>query len=263
MAAIEAGAEAVTGDITLEPDDEARLSDLVRHRGILEATYGGQLTEIASLIDPEAHNPWPHHRATSGASIAVTLSAYRRIGGLPALPFGEDSALISALKIDGACVRFAPNVRVITSGRLFGRAQGGTADAIRLRSEDPLAPCDDALEPVEAALMRAGWRRRLRKLHLEQRLGAAHWAKPLGLTPSEATDAARLATFGAIWNRIETTSPLFRRRSLVPRDLPRQIRRADAILARLRRQSAAYGEVETKFLTSIAGDDTHAASQIF
>lgn len=263
LAAIDAGAEAVTGDIALDAADEARLPELIRARGFLEATYGRQLTELASLIDPEPHNPWPHHRTTSGASLAITLGAYRQVGGLPALPVGEDSALIAALKQDDARVRFAPNVQVITSGRLVGRAIGGTADTMRRRSEDPTAPCDDALEPVGAAILRASWRSRLRRLHRERRLADPAWAKPLGLTRVQAMEIASLRTFGAIWNQIEKTSPAFKTRPLTPCELVPQIRRADQVLAQLRRQSAPRGEIEAKFTAAIAADDGHDTLQIF
>jgi hypothetical protein len=262
LAAIDCGVEAVTGDIALDAADEARLSQLIRWRGRLEATYGGQLTEIASLVDPEPHNPWPHHRTTSGASLAITLQAYFRVGGLPELPMGEDAALIAALGRIDARIRFSPDVRVITSGRLIGRAIGGTADTMRKRNEDPLARCDDALEDVDLAALRAGWRNRLRRLHREGRLVDLNWAKSFGLTPKQAEETANLHAFGAIWGQVEKFSPFLQPSPLVPHELPPQIERAEKWLGRLRRHSAAYGEIEPKFLASLAANDRHDIFQI-
>ena len=55
--------------------------------------YDWLLAELLARIDLEMHDPWPRHRIASGASLAVTLAAYRRIGGLPPIPTGEDRAL--------------------------------------------------------------------------------------------------------------------------------------------------------------------------
>jgi len=236
LAAIASGAEAVAGDIELDASDHARLPAALHARGALEDRYGRQLIEIGALLDPEAHNPWPHHATISGASLGVTLAAYRRIGGLPAMPIGEDKALVQALRREDIRVRFAPGVRVVTSGRLTGRAAGGTADTIRLRCEEPAAPCDAFLEPLVFALARALWRGRLRKAYVTGDPPA-----PIG----GAIDQTRLLkamnaspSFGRLWEDFEAIH-LPRGRLLTPADLPGEILRADRTLARLRESSAS------------------------
>ena len=112
------------------------------------------MTEIAALLDPLDYNPWPHHATISGATLAVTRDAYRRVGGLPSVPLGEDKAFVAKLSRYDARIRFCPRVEVTTSGRVYGRAPGGVADTLRLRSETPDAFCDEALEPLPVAIMR-------------------------------------------------------------------------------------------------------------
>jgi GT2 family glycosyltransferase len=214
LAAVESGAEAVAGDIELDPSDHARLPAALHTRGALEDRYGRQLIEIGALLDPQVHNPWPHHGTISGASLAVRLSAYRRVGGLPIVPLGEDKALVRALRREDIKVRFAPEVRVVTSGRLVGRAPGGAADTIRLRCEAPESPCDAALEPLLLALARALWRGRKRCAHAAGASGAE-------------------GSFGRFWEAFEAAN-LPRGPLLTPADLPREIKRAESALARLR-----------------------------
>ena len=86
-----------------------------------------------------------------------------------------------------ARVRHAPDITVVTSGRLDGRAAGGAADTMRLRCEVPESPCDERLEPVSRALFRYAWRRGLRRLHATGTLGQTWlWALPLAIGPAEA-----------------------------------------------------------------------------
>jgi hypothetical protein len=261
LAAVAAGAEAIAGDIALDPQDEARLPAHLRHRGVLENRYSRQISEIGSLLDPEAHNPWPRHTTISGASLAVTLSAYRGIGGLPALPLGEDKALVRALQELDARVRFSPTITVVTSGRLSGRAKGGVADTMRYRSQEPMALCDDALEPIDAAVVRARCRGWLRKSHATGGLNRRHWAKPLGLSQADAIELANIGPFGTTWGRLERII-LPRCRRLSPLDLPHQIRCAERVLAKLRRQSPAADEIEAKRLMSFPEEDGRDASEL-
>lgn len=235
LAAAAAGVDAVAGSIVLDEIEDLALPDLLHRRGRLEALYERQIVELAALLDPLAYNPWPHHATASGASLAVTLTAYRLIGGLPILPFGEDRALVAALRAHDARVRFSPDVRVVTSGRLNGRAPGGAADTMRQRSEDPEAPCDDLLEPARIAVRRAGWRGRLRRLHQDGRLHLTDdWTRRLALAPDEALAWTVPGRFGAFWARVEAASPMLARSRLTVRDLPAQIRRAGTALEILR-----------------------------
>ena len=56
------------------------------------------------------------------ASRRVSRAAFRRVGGVPAVALGEDRAFAAALQRAGARIRHAPEVRVVVSGRILGRA---------------------------------------------------------------------------------------------------------------------------------------------
>lgn len=152
--AVAAGADAVAGRIILDADEAALLPPALHRRGRLEGIYERLLTEIGARLTPEPHNPWPCHWGTSGATIALRLPVYRRIGGVPAMACGEDRALIEAVVAHGYRVRHAPDIAVVTSGRLDGRAEGGVADTIRLRCAIPQTPCDNRLERLDRFLAR-------------------------------------------------------------------------------------------------------------
>ena len=234
LAAIDAGADAVLGSIALDEEGDL-LPEALHRRGRLESAYEALLIELAALLDPLVHNPWPHHATVSGASIAVTREAYLRAGGLPRVPLGEDKALIAELIRHDAKIRFCSEVRVTTSGRLDGRAPGGVADTLRLRSNDPAALCDELLEPFRVAIKRAKWRGRLRRLRSAGKLDRnGAWARELGISASDARRICRAPSFGAAWSAIEYQSPLFARHLLTPAELPDQISGARRALARLR-----------------------------
>ena len=169
LAAFDAGAEAVLGRIALDGDGKL-LPDALHRRGALEDAYESLLTELSWLLDPLEHNPWPHHATISGATLGITRNAYCRVGRLPRVPLGEDKALIALLSRQDARIRYCPAVHAVTSGRTQGRAPGGVADTLAIRSREPEAFCDDALEPFRTAFARAAWRGRLRRLHGAGRL---------------------------------------------------------------------------------------------
>ena len=169
LAAFAAGAEAVLGRIDLD-EEGAYLPEALHRRGELEDTYEKLLTELSWLLDPLEHDPWPHHATISGASLGVTRAAYCRVGRLPRVPLGEDKALIGLLSRQDVRIRYCSTVHVITSGRTHGRAPGGVADALAIRSREPDAFCDEALEPFRVAFARAAWRGCLRRLHGAGRL---------------------------------------------------------------------------------------------
>lgn len=154
LAAIAAGADAVAGCIALDVVEAAALPCGLHARGALEGAYGDLLTELGELIRPCPHDPWPRHATASGASLAVRVSAYRAVGGMPPIPVGEDRAFVDALISAGARVRHDPEIVVTTSARLQGRAEGGAADTIRIRCQDTDSLCDDRLEPFGRALLR-------------------------------------------------------------------------------------------------------------
>lgn len=94
-------------------------------------TYLDRLAEVRAAVDPIACDPAPRHWNEGGASLGVRVDAYRKVGGVPEIPTGEDRALVDAVRRAGLRVRHDPAVRVATSSRAGGRATGGLADAIR------------------------------------------------------------------------------------------------------------------------------------
>lgn len=234
LAAIDAGADAVLGRLALDEDSRS-LPEALHRRGALESEYEALLTEVFATLDPVRHNPWPHHATISGASVAVTADAYRRIGGLPRVAVGEDKALVAELLRRDARLRFDNAIEVVTSARLDGRAAGGVADTLRLRARAPDALCDEALEPYRAAEMRARWRGRMRTLWAD-RAGASvrAAAERLAIPASAAERMAHEDAFGAAWAIAEQTSPFLLRRRLRPSDLPREIAAARQGLSCLR-----------------------------
>jgi hypothetical protein len=151
-AAIAAGADAVAGQVTYDAAEIALLPPALRQRIALEAEYDSLLARIESLVAPMPHDPWPRHRMASGASLALRLGTYRRVGGLPRLPVGEDRALVAALAQAGARIRHATSVRVVTSCRLDGRAAEGAAATLCRWLVRPDAACDAALPPLRQLL---------------------------------------------------------------------------------------------------------------
>ena len=142
------GADAVFGRAVIDPVEAARIPPALHQADARECAYAAALDEIAHWIDPDPADPWPRHTEESGASIAVTRDAYRRAGGIPLMRLGEDRAFAAALRQSGARIRHAPDVTVVVSGRILGRAEGGMADTIRRRLVAPDLALDSALEPV-------------------------------------------------------------------------------------------------------------------
>lgn len=142
------GIDAVAGRAVLDPVDAAAIPARLHEDDALECAYAAALDQIASIVEPQPWDPWPRHVEHSGASIAVTLAAYRRAGGMPAAPIAEDRRFFAALRETGARIRHAPEIAVVVSGRLIGRAEGGMADTIHRRMQRADPYLDDALEPA-------------------------------------------------------------------------------------------------------------------
>lgn len=247
---LEGGADCVAGYIDAEAPEIVSLGAEFLARGRLEDEYLRLVAETYALCDPRPHDPWPNHRVSSGASLAVTLAAYDAVGGMPGKATGEDGAFTALLEENGFKVRHPLDVSVLTSCRLDGRA----ADTMRLRHDVPDAPCDDELEPAFATLRRAITRGFLRKA---SRVGTLSQAvsRILG---EKRPDPRTIRTFSSAWKAVETLSPkLSRGKPLRPSDLPREIATAKFILRHLRvseETSAAQGDRFPRAeLTGLAG----------
>jgi glycosyltransferase involved in cell wall biosynthesis len=230
---LDAGADAVAGRAVIDPIDEAAIPPALVASDALECRYAAQLDRIAAAIDPDVFDPWPRHDEHSGASIAVTVAAFRRAGGIPHLPMGEDRAFFHSLRRIDARIRHCPHVQVVVSGRTEGRATGGMADTIRRRLVCPDMFLDERLEPLKDAVLRLQLRRRTRLLWAE---GAAdHWAisalaRNLQLPSARVRETLAAPHFGEAWDDLETASPALRRRRVPTASVEREIALAAGVL---------------------------------
>ena len=103
---IAAGADAVAGYVMADPTELIELPPEILERGSLEWEFQQLGAEMVARVDPDLNDPWPCHNQNCGASAAITAAAYRRIGGLPPRPVGEDRALFEMVRrIDGRIVQ--------------------------------------------------------------------------------------------------------------------------------------------------------------
>lgn len=201
LAEIDAGADAVAGVVTFDAATEASLPPMPER--VLEWQLANLHAKLGCLLDPLANDPWPNHIWAWGASLALTIAAYRAVGGMPAVPLAEDRALAAAIERADLKLRRSHAPVVYTSARRAGRAPGGFADLLEAYATDPDAPCDAALEPTVDLIRRLKHRARLRRQH-----------DPLG-------------GFGAAWCQYQQANAQLVRRRLVPAQLPGEIARAE------------------------------------
>lgn len=247
LLAIRQGADAVAGQAVIDPVEAALIPQHLHEDDARECAYADLLDEIDARLDPDPADPRPRHSEHSGASLAVTLEAYHRVGGVPALPSGEDRAFVAALRQIDARIRHPPGLRVTVSGRIVGRAVGGMADTIRRRIVHQDSTIDDRLEPARNRARRAA----LRALFRKARDGGACppvLAAALEVDIDELAAALALPFAGAGWAALEGCSPALQPWPVLRDDLSREARRARTILGRLRSRlsvPAAAGPADT------------------
>ena len=163
--------------------------------------------------------------------MATRLSTYRTIGGMPDIATGEDRAFAEAVLAHDLVVRHDPDIVVVTSGRLEGRAKGGVADTIRLRCDLPESLCDDRLERIHRVVARALLRRRLRHLHARGRVSSLErWVRALSLDEVTSRRLANETSFGRLHAALEALSPRLAFSPLRPSALQLQIRLAKIVV---------------------------------
>ncbi len=236
LACLGAGADAVAGWAELDPLDWGAIPYALHADDARECAYDSVCDEIHALLDPDPDDPLPRHTQASGASIAVTASAYRQVGGLPCVASSEDRAFLATLRRNDARIRHAPECRVVVSGRIVGRAAGGMADTIRRRLAEPDRFLDVRLEPAEDCARRASFRQIARQAYKRQDNAEPSW-RHLGL--SEAAEKLDRRTFGMAWETIEAAMPCLERRRVSVAELPRQQEAAEALRVLARRDPIA------------------------
>ena len=239
LAHIRQGADAVAGRAVLDPADAAVIPAILHEDDARECAYAALLDEIDHLLDPDPADSWPRHTEHSGASICVTLGAFRRAGGVPPIAVGEDRAFFAALRRADARIRHAPDVYVTVSGRIDGRAVGGMADTIRRRLVTPDAFLDDALEPAANRVRRARLRAGVRGL-FQGRGNAPSWlSRELGCDAAALDSALKQGTFGMAWEAIEGMAARLAPVRVPVADLADETRKARRVVASLRGSRAA------------------------
>lgn len=232
LAELCAGADAVAGTVAFDDVELAALPALpVR---ALEWRLADLQAQLGCMIDPRPHDPWPTHIWAWGASLALTLSAYRQVGGLPLVPLAEDRALAAALEHSDLKLRHSRLPLVLTSARRKGRAPGGLADLLQSYISDAATPCDAALEPTTALVRRLFWRARLRGIAGQHGLAAAALqARRLG-----QLDLNAVRGFGALWSAAEAQLQMLQRRRVMPETLAAEVALAERWVSRIGRHVA-------------------------
>ena len=161
---IECGADAVGGRIFTDRASRLQLDPNAYAYHLRHVGYRFLVTELESYLDPEDFDPLPRHFQYYGASLAVTVEMYKRVGGLLAVRSPEDVAFNQALLRWDARVRHSPIVRVMTSARQNGRVDIGMAAQLKQwemmgRNHEP-----DLVESPDAIASRFQRRRALRQL---------------------------------------------------------------------------------------------------
>ena len=229
MAAFGRGVDAVAGAVLFDP---VELADLrVPPLRQLEDRYAVLQAQVEHRADPRDHDHWPNHIWAWGANLSVRSAAFDRAGGIPMAPLAEDRAFMAQLHRVDAKVRHAPEVQVLTSARVRGRAPGGLADLVAAHTRGEDLPCDAALEPIGDASRRARLRRQVRFAYQQGSLGRA-LAGRLRLERSAVEQALDAPFAGEAWSLIEAASPTLQRRRLPLSRLPREIVQAERLLAK-------------------------------
>ena len=199
IAAFRKGADAVTGFISIDPDEFAALPTHVQAIIHADRRYRMMLEALATRLDPSDPEPWPRHYHHTGASLALTTGMYQQCGGMPRVATHEDIALVRALRRIDATLLHRFDVSVSTSARCQARAYNGMGDRLmewsaQGRSSEALLvrhPEDDIARLRARAALRVAW---TKAMHGD----SLHTASDYPVEIAAMLDA-RLP-FGHIWN---------------------------------------------------------------
>jgi glucosyl-3-phosphoglycerate synthase len=121
--AIAAGAEAIGGDIALDPVEAQLLPAGVLRR---------RAADLAERTARAADRGPSDHAHFAGASLGLTPRAYRLVGGMGELAALEDQELEDRLAAAGVAIHRPRGVEVVTAARTDGRAERGLAVDLEL-----------------------------------------------------------------------------------------------------------------------------------
>ena len=163
---------------------------------------------MAWILDPDPNDPPLRHTEASGASLAVTVAAFERVGGIPPVPSGEDRAFVDALQRIDARIRHDP---AIQRDRL--RPGSWVARRAAWRMPSVAAWCARTNSPTIRLSQRTT--RSTPRLTPSRPLGLVAASSPslaagLGLDPLRLAEPSATC-FGAAWAELESLSPVLRR----------------------------------------------------
>ncbi|WP_454886660.1 glycosyltransferase [Sphingomonas oryzagri] len=124
--------------------------------------YWEHVRAIEDAIDPSEWDVAPRHGDHTGASLLLSVGLYRRAGGVPAIPTGEDRALVEAAIQAGGRLVHPASVWTRTSPRRVGRAKGGMAADMAAWAAAHGAQTTPLVPAFQHWRDRAHWRRSLR-----------------------------------------------------------------------------------------------------
>jgi cellulose synthase/poly-beta-1,6-N-acetylglucosamine synthase-like glycosyltransferase len=153
LAAFAAPVDAVAGAVSGDWEELQHQPAEALAIGALEWEYLMLLAKAEAIFDPQPHDSMPRHAQCCGANMGITRAMLASVGGVPAIPTGEDRALMEAIERHGGKVRHDPRPHVTASARAVGRASGGMADALTARMS-PDYRCDEQFEPADALIAR-------------------------------------------------------------------------------------------------------------
>jgi hypothetical protein len=208
QAALARGANAVGGRILMRASTVKKYCPVRRYQ-LQDATYQLLRARLEALLDPEEADPWPRHHQHFGASFAITPATYRRVGGLPIVPYLEDEALYQALLRHDLRLRHCPQVRVYTSNRQKGRVAVGLSWQLRQwsllnqKQQEPVVESAGRLmlEVQARVALRTLWQERNTGMVAESLLSVAAL---LGLPPQFLERKMQISSaFGQLWSWVK------------------------------------------------------------
>jgi hypothetical protein len=178
---IQNGVDAVGGRILTVRDERLALDKTTRLYFLRYVCYRYLTAQLEAYLAPNPYDPFPRHHQHFGASLAVTVEMYEKVGGLPPTHTPEDVAFYDALMNVDARFRHSPAVRVYTSARIIGRAQAGLSN--RLAQLEQLGKKHQSIWVESAFVLEARFRLRhqLRELWLKTKVGEKLLSNPLTL----------------------------------------------------------------------------------
>ncbi len=182
LRAIDAGLDIVGGRIVV--DDAEPLAAAMDAMQIKLDRYWACVRAIEDDVDPCRWDPAPRHGDHTGASLAILAPLYRAAGGVPAIPAGEDRALVEAAVAAGGRLGHPMSVWTRVSARTIGRATGGMADHMQALSVRVARGEPTFLPSFDQWRARAAWRRMRR----DQPGGDARVARDEPLLPPMRCD---------------------------------------------------------------------------